>query len=183
MKAGKKSTKHTKSDSISPQNLYQSSLFPSQKDTWKNKLLESYITERDVTLVSSANKLGISKSNVATALITDKDFNKAYKLARKIRDKVELMNLEKISSTNALEPKNMVERIFRLKSLNRERYADSSKKFDANVDININFGDGVSPYRTEVKTKPPIEAEFSEATKKQSNNDSKDIIAIASKMQ
>ena len=182
MKPAQKSTKPTKSNSISKQKVYQSSLFPAQKEKWKLELLESYITESDVTLVSSANKLGITKHNIANALITDANFKKAYEIARKIRDKVELMNLETVSSTNAMEPKNMVERIFRLKSLNRERYADANKQ-SHDIEININFGDGVSPYkRTEIKPTTGVNTEFSEPKPSKVSSDSKDITAIASKM-
>ena len=63
------------------------------------------------------------------------------------------MKLEEVSESNALAPKNMVERLFRLKSLDRDRYADRGKNVGANVQVNIAFGDGVSGYtrRTEKK--------------------------------
>ena len=41
---------------------------------------------------------------------------------------------------------NMVERLFRLKSLDRDRYADRGKNVGANVQVNIAFGDGVVGY-------------------------------------
>ena len=56
------------------------------------------------------------------------------------------MKLEEVSESNALAPKNMVERIFRLKSLDRDRYADRGKNIGANVQVNIAFGDGVVGY-------------------------------------
>ena len=56
------------------------------------------------------------------------------------------MKLEKVSEENAMDKKAMVERLFRLKSLDRDRYADRGANIGANVQVNIAFGDGVSAY-------------------------------------
>ena len=72
------------------------------------------------------------------------------------------MNLESVSEKNALEPKNMVERLFRLKSLDRDRYADRGKNAGANIDINISFGDGVTTYNK--KNFNAVDAEIAPAT-------------------
>ena len=81
----------------------------------------------------------------------DKYFRKCYNVARKVVDEVELMKLEEVSTSQALERKSTVERIFRLKSLNRERYADRGK-VAGNVDINITFGNGVNTYGNDTTT-------------------------------
>ena len=134
-------------------------------------------------MLKSSNTVGINGANVAYALITDKDFIKAYKIARKIRDKIELMQLEGVSSINASEPKNMVERIFRLKSLNRERYGDTSRKTDANVEINITFGDGVNAVSLKQATTPTIKEELVEISPRKGKVNDDGIENIVSKIQ
>ena len=113
------------------------------------ELIETFITVGNVSISKACDIVGISQSDVAMALRVDKEFKSAYALARKISDEVELMELERVSTKNAMLEKNTVERIFRLKSLNRDRYADKRTN-GANVDININFGSGVSTYAKDV---------------------------------
>ena len=118
-------------------------------DPWKQDFLTDWLASGSVSTAS----LNFNAVDVAIALKVDKKFNKSYNQIRKILDRVELMKLEEVSESNALAPKNMVERLFRLKSLDRDRYADRGKNVGANVQVNIAFGDGVSGYtrRTEKK--------------------------------
>ena len=118
-------------------------------DPWKQDFLTDWLASGSVSTAS----LNFNAVAVAVALKVDKKFNKSYNQIRKILDRVELMKLEEVSESNALAPKNMVERLFRLKSLDRDRYADRGKNVGANVQVNIAFGDGVSGYtrRTEKK--------------------------------
>ena len=118
-------------------------------DPWKQDFLTDWLASGSVSTAS----LNFNAVDVAVALKVDKKFNKSYNQIRKILDRVELMKLEEVSESNALAPKNMVERLFRLKSLDRDRYADRGKNVGANVQVNIAFGDGVSGYtrRTEKK--------------------------------
>ena len=166
MKLDKKSEKNTKSSALESKNV---NLLPTQSSqkglealTHKlepeyQKLIETFITEGNVSISKACDIVGISKSDVAIALRVDKAFKSAYALARKITDEVELMELERVSTRNALLKQNVTERIFRMKSLNRDRYADKRTN-GANVDININFGSGVSSYaKTEVS--PPTRRE------------------------
>ena len=111
-------------------------------DPWKQDFLTDWIASGSVSTAS----LNFNAVDVAVALKVDKKFNTAYNKVRKILDRVELMKLEEVSESNALAPKNMVERLFRLKSLDRDRYADRGKNVGANVQVNIAFGDGVSGY-------------------------------------
>ena len=111
-------------------------------DTWKQDFLLEWLNSGSI----STDSLNANLIDVSVALKTDKKFNKSYNQIRKILDRVELMRLERVSEENALAPKNMVERIFRLKSLDRDRYADRGKNIGANVQVNIAFGDGVKGY-------------------------------------
>ena len=99
-------------------------------EPWKADFLTDWLASGSVSTAS----LSFNAVDVAVALKVDKKFNTAYNKVRKILDRVELIKLEEVSETNALEPKNMVERLFRLKSLDRDRYADRG------------FGDGVVGY-------------------------------------
>ena len=114
----------------------------------------------------------------------NKSFSKAYQLCRKIKDFAELMTLEKVSTNNAVEPKSVVERIFRLKSLDRERYADRGRISEKDIEININYGNGVSIGNNAIKdTTPTIkDGEISSAKKAVStmkSTASKDITELA----
>lgn len=118
-------------------------------DTWKQDFLVDWLASGSVSTAS----LKFNSIDVAVALRVDKKFNKSYNQIRKILDRVELMNLEEVSELNALAPKNMVERLFRLKSLDRDRYADRGKNIGANIQVNIAFGDGVQGYNRQHKEK------------------------------
>ena len=154
MKSAQKSIKATITDTNSPPNVYSIiDLAPPKRKKdfesltqWQITLLETYVSDANVSIGESADTVGINAKDVAMSLQIDKHFKFAYNLCRKIKDRIELMNLEQISHIQAQEPKAMVERIFRLKSLNRDRYADRGRVQSANVDININFGTGVSTY-------------------------------------
>ena len=159
MKSSKKSTKNPKVTALESKNVDLLPTLNSQKglDDLTRKLepkfkelIETFITVGNVSISKACDIVGISQGDVAIALRVDKQFKSAYALARKIADEVELMELERVSTRNALLEKNTVERIFRLKSLNRDRYADKRTN-GANVDININFGNGVRSYAKEVK--------------------------------
>lgn len=159
MKNGKNVMKNTKSTALESKSV---DLLPSQNsqkgldsltrslNPQFQELIEIFIAEGNVSISKACDIVGISQSDVAVALRVDKKFKSAYALARKIADEIELMELERVSTKNAMLEKNTVERIFRLKSLNRDRYADKRAN-GGGVDININFGNGVSTYAKEVK--------------------------------
>lgn len=121
-------------------------LMLSPLDGWKRDLFQHWLSNPSVSIGSICERFKFDKTSVSVALKIDKKFSSIYNKVRKICDKIELMNLERVSEVNAMEPKNMVERLFRLKSLDRDRYADRGKN-GANIDININFGDGVATYK------------------------------------
>ena len=140
---------------------------------WKKNILVNYVNG-----ATFGNIDGIDDVDIAVALKTDKTFKKCYNLARKINDIKELMSLERVSMDNALKPSSITERIFRLKSLNRDRYADRGR-VQADVDININFGNGVNAYDvTTVGSK-----EINSTKSKKPEPMSKDIAHIVSKIQ
>ena len=141
---------------------------------WKRDVLINYVNSATL-----GNIDGIDDVDIAVALKTDKTFKKCYDLARKINDTVELMALERVSTDNALKPSSITERIFRLKSLNRDRYADRGR-VQADVDININFGNGVNAY--DVSTTSGAKEISSKNTAK-SKTMSKDMVEIVSKIQ
>ena len=148
---------------------------------WKKDVLVNYVN--GATL---GNIDGIDNVDVAVALKTDKTFKKCYDLARKINDAVELIELERVSIDNALLPKSMVERIFRLKSLNRDRYADRGR-VQADVDINITFGNGVNAYNVDsalnVSTANSVKKEKVNGYSDKKPTVSNDITEIVSKIQ
>ena len=131
-------------------------------EEWKKDLFRYWLAEPSISIAGICDTYNIDKTDVSVALKIDKVFNSLYNKVRKICDKIELMNLESVSEKNALEPKNMVERLFRLKSLDRDRYADRGKNAGANIDINISFGDGVTTYNK--KNSNFIDAEVSTAS-------------------
>ena len=130
-------------------------------EDWKRDLFRHWLAEPSVSIANICDAYNIDKTDVSVALKIDKVFNSLYNKVRKICDKIELMNLESVSEQNALQPKNMVERLFRLKSLDRDRYADRGKS-SANIDISISFGNGVTPYNK--KNNDIIDAEISTAS-------------------
>lgn len=190
MKTGQNNIKTALTHSKSMPNVYSlMDLAPPKKKKdfesltqWQVSLLENYVSDANISIGESANNVGINVKDVAISLQIDKPFRFAYNLCRKIKDKVELMNLEQISHSNALEPKSTVERIFRLKSLNRERYADRGRIQQANVDININFGSGVTTYGSRVDTTGAIDGEISPKPKSQKAKPSSDMADIVSKI-
>ena len=143
---------------------------------WKRDVLVNYVNSAQL-----GNIDGIDNVDIAVALKTDKTFKKCYDLARKINDAVELMALERVSTENALKPSSITERIFRLKSLNRDRYADRGR-VQADVDININFGNGVNAYDVSTANKISKEIKTSNNVSKESKTPD-DIAGIVSKIQ
>ena len=81
-----------------------------------------------------------------------REFSKVLTKLRKYADSVELAKLEEISTANAENPKSVTERIFRLKSLDSNRYSDK-RQVNHSGEVNTNFGVGVVGYAEEVK--PP----------------------------
>jgi uncharacterized alkaline shock family protein YloU len=128
------------------------SLITANLDPWKQDFLTDWLASGNV----STAPLNFNAVDVAVALRVDKKFNTSYNKVRKILDRVELMKLEEVSEINALAPKNMVERLFRLKSLDRDRYADRGQNVGANVQVNIAFGDGVSGYTRPIEKKSEV---------------------------
>jgi len=143
-------------------------LSPLSED-WKRNLFQHWLAQPSVSIGAICDEFGYNKTDVSVALKADKIFNSLYNKVRKICDKIELMNLESVSEKNALEPKNMVERLFRLKSLDRDRYADRGKNAGANIDINISFGDGVTTYNK--KNFNAVDAEITPATNSKTHDD------------
>ena len=186
MKSASNTIKPTITDTNSTHNVYSLiDLAPPKRKKdlesltqWQITLLEHFVSDANISIGASATALGLLTKDVAMALQVDKNFKFAYNLCRKIKDKVELMNLEQISHIQAQEPKAMVERIFRLKSLNRERYADRGQIQSANVDININFGAGVSTYGARIDaTDGEIIKDNSHASTSKTTDGMSDIVA------
>ena len=178
MKNGKKTNKNTLTDNKDHRIVYPNkdkslpkrdyAIFDSL-DGWKKTVLVNYVNGATLNNID-----GIDAVDIAVALKTDKTFKKCYDLARKINDTVELIELEHVSMDNALKPSSITERIFRLKSLNRDRYADRGR-VQADVDININFGNGVNAY--DVTTVGSKEVKNGNKSKKSTaSNDITDIV-------
>ena len=149
MKNAEKLASKPFTDTKDPQNLYLSTLKTDAKNEKlfdllsanQREILESYLKSGSVSIGNCGNPV-----EIALWLKTDKNFAKAVGICRKILDQIELMELEAVSSIRAKDEKSTVERIFRLKSLNRERYADRGRVNSNGIDIQINFGSGVVPY-------------------------------------
>jgi len=135
-------------DTNQGENVYLQCLKPSPKTKFleslsyrQREVIESYLKSGNVSIDNGDNAV-----NIAVWMKTDPNFNKAVTFVREILDKVELMTLEAVSTVTAKNPKSTVERIFRLKSLNRKRYADRGRVNSNGIDITINFGSGITPY-------------------------------------
>ena len=184
MKNGSKDNKNTLTDNKDHRIVYHKTdktlpkrdyaIFDSL-DGWKRDVLVNYVND-----ATFGNIDGIDDIDIAVALKTDKTFKKCYNLARKINDSVELMALERVSIANALKPASLTERIFRLKSLNRDRYADRGR-VQADVDININFGNGVNAY--DVSTTSGAKKDIGNIGATKPKAMSNDIADIVSKIQ
>ena len=164
MKNGKKTNKNTLTDNKDHRIVYPNkdkslpkrdyAIFDSL-DGWKKTVLVNYVNGATLNNID-----GIDAVDIAVAL--------------KINDAGELIELEHVSMDNALKPASITERIFRLKSLNRDRYADRGR-VQADVDININFGNGVNAY--DVTTVGSKEVKNGNKSKKSTaSNDITDIV-------
>lgn len=149
MKNAEKTTSNAFTDTKRPQNLYLQTLRNSPKNEKLFDLLsanqvetlENYLKSGSISIGNCGNSI-----EIAVWMKTDKNFAKAVGICRKVLDEIELMELEAVSSSRAKDDKASVERMFRLKSLNRERYADRGRVNSNGIDIQINFGSGVVPY-------------------------------------
>ena len=135
-------------DTNQDENVYLQCLKPSPKTKFLESLsyrqrgvIENYLKSGNVSIDNGDNAV-----NIAVWMKTDPNFNKAVGFVREILDKVELMTLEAVSAVTAKNPKSTVERLFRLKSLDRNRYADRGRVNSNGIDITINFGSGITPY-------------------------------------
>lgn len=82
----------------------------------------------------TCNDLGLHYSTVNRACKIDQVFKDAFDQAE--REYID--ELEATSRTNALNPKAVLERIFQLRSLRPEKYAD--QRSTGNAQVTINFG-------------------------------------------
>lgn len=98
----------------------------------KKQFIEVFI-EKGLGLYRTCQKLGISHHTIFNHLRKDPVFKTAFEEA-KLRYGEEL---ESISKENARNPKSVIERIFQLKSIFPERYADQRSNSPMNVSISI----------------------------------------------
>lgn len=84
-------------------------------------------------LYSTAKELGISVHTINKHYQQDEQFKKVYdQLEREYADE-----LEGVSRINALNPKSVIERIFQLKALLPQKYADQKSSGGTNITINV----------------------------------------------
>lgn len=96
----------------------------------KQKFLEVY-RNNGLGLYRTAEALGLSVHTVNKHYQIDPVFKAAYDEAKTYYAD----ELEAVSRTNAMNPKSVIERIFQLKALLPERYAD--QKNSGNIQVNI----------------------------------------------
>lgn len=96
----------------------------------KKQFINTFI-EKGLGLYRTCQVLGISHHTIFNHLRDDKAFKEAFDEAKLIYAE----ELDSISKENARNPRSVIERIFQLKYLFPERYAD--KRGDGNVTVNI----------------------------------------------
>lgn len=99
----------------------------------KTRFLERY-RSNGLGFYRTCAELGLSHDTVNKAVRIDQAFREAFDRA----EKEYTDELEAVSRINALNPKAVLERIFQLRSLRPEKYAD--QRSTGNAQVTINFG-------------------------------------------
>ena len=98
----------------------------------KIAFLELY-KKNGLRLRRASRDMGLSEDTVYRAIRNDPVFKKAFEDV----EKDHLEELESVSATNALNPKSVIERIFRLKCLLPEKYGQENKPSSQTIIFNI----------------------------------------------
>lgn len=94
------------------------------------------LKEKDGNLTASAKKIGVSRRTVYRRMTEDLEFKKSVEQVRNECDLKFVDDLEKVSRTEALVPKNKAERIFHLRANNPEKYRERTNPFLA-TQVNV----------------------------------------------
>lgn len=103
------------------------------------------INSENVSIASVCRRNGYKLALISKLAHSNKEFNKIYKYLKSLAVQTELALLDDVSTQSALDPRNTTERIFRLKSLDRETFGDK-KALNVSGEISISLGVGISSY-------------------------------------
>lgn len=103
------------------------------------------INAENVSIASVCRRNGYKLALISKLALKHPEFNKIYKYLKSLAVLTELALLDEVSTQSALDPKNTTERIFRLKSLDRETFGDK-KAVNVSGEISITLGVGVASY-------------------------------------
>lgn len=107
--------------------------YPSDFDSERKlQFLKAY-KENHLGFYKTCRQLGLSHSTVNRHYHVDPVFKREFDHAQQIYTD----DLEVVSRENAMNPKSVIERIFQLKSLKPEKYADQRREMPLTISINV----------------------------------------------
>jgi len=111
----------------------ESKAFPAAFDANMKVIFFERLKANGLRLYATAKELGISHHTINKHYQQDEQFRKIYdQLEREYADE-----LEGVSRLNALNPKSVIERIFQLKALLPQKYADQRNQSSTNITIQV----------------------------------------------
>lgn len=121
---------------INPQSGYlENPAYAYDFDTERKKTFLKRFLENGLRLYRTSDELGISYHTINKHYDIDAKFRADYdEVVARYTDE-----LEGVSRTNALNPKSVIERIFQLKSLLPEKYAEQRNDTKNVVNLHIDF--------------------------------------------
>lgn len=113
----------------------ESNNYPDAFNSPKKLIFIEKLMNSDFDLTATCSDLGISKHTFFKHCTIDKAFNQAVSTALNEYK----ISLDWVSKSEAIKPKNTLERFFQLKALFPERYAREEKNNSGNIKVTINM--------------------------------------------
>lgn len=107
--------------------------YPFAFDAERKKLFIETMVENGLSVYNTCKALKLSHHTFFNHIKSDPAFKEAFEKAKEIYSD----RLAGMSMMNAMNPKSVIERIFQLKWLYPERYADQKVSGNVNISINI----------------------------------------------
>lgn len=125
---------HTPNHAVDPATGFlESNAYAAAFDAERKTQFLNLFKSNGLGLYRTCKQLGLSHHTINKHYRIDPEFKKAYDDA----EKEYTDELEATSRFNALNPKSVIERIFQLKALRPERYADQKSAAPTQITINV----------------------------------------------
>lgn len=125
---------HTPNHTVDPQTGFlESNAYVSAFNGERKEMFIRRLVANGLSLYNTCDEMGLSVHTVNKHYKNDPAFKQALDEAR--RDYAD--RLDGISKVNAMNPKSVIERIFQLKALFPERYADQKSSGSPNITLQI----------------------------------------------